>query len=35
MSVKKILKPFIDIPFRKNLFLDKNVIITGGGTGLR
>lgn len=34
MSVKKILKPFIDIPFRKNLFLDKNVIITGGGTGL-
>lgn len=34
MSVKKILKPFIDMPFRKNLFLNKNVIITGGGTGL-
>lgn len=34
MSVKKILKPFLDIPFRNKLFLNKNVVITGGGTGL-
>lgn len=34
MSTKKILKPFIDIPFKNNLFLNKNVVITGGGTGL-
>lgn len=34
MSARRVMKAFIDIPFRKNLFLDKNVIITGGGTGL-
>ena len=34
MAQRKILKAFLDIPFRKNLFLDKNVVITGGGTGL-
>lgn len=28
------LKIFTDIPLKKNLFLNKNVVITGGGTGL-
>ena len=32
--VKKILKPTITSPFKNNLFLNKNVLITGGGTGL-
>lgn len=34
MSARRVMKAFTDIPFRKNMFLDKNVIITGGGTGL-
>ena len=32
--IKKILKPTITSPFKNNLFLNKNVLITGGGTGL-
>ena len=34
MTSKKILKAFTDIPFRNKLFFNKNVVITGGGTGL-
>ena len=32
--IKKILNPTITSPFKNNLFLNKNVLITGGGTGL-
>lgn len=30
----KILKPVLDSPFIKNLYKGKNVLVTGGGTGI-
>ena len=32
--IKKILKPTITSPFKDNLFVNKNILITGWGTGL-